>query len=112
MCVWVRDFCFTPPILAAVCGVCAWVRVLTSSRQSLLWCGVCVFGCVFGYPTPILDGVWDWGLCARSACTPPFRGWGLRCVCSGAGFGFTSPILVAVWVVCVCVHVLRLAGQS
>ena len=132
---------YTPPLLAAVCGVgvCAWAPVLGPPRNSWLGCwGVCVFVCALRLYLPLLAGVcgvcvsawarvsaaprhfWRvcWGVCVfvcdlrLHAATP---GVGVRCgcVCLGLGFGCAPQLLAGLFrSVCVCVRARLLPHHS
>ena len=98
---------FTPPGMAGVRGVCVWVWVSSSVRQSCLRFVVWLFGygcclqpaspggqmmvCVclgacVAFNLPILAGVWCICLCTGVTCTPAHPGWGFGAVYLDAGF--------------------------
>ena len=122
-----ESFWFTLPILAVTGGVCVWVRVFFSPRQSWLGCwGVC--DCVRALPVPHQSWLWSavlvsgcrfelqsanpvWGdLVCVFVCAiclyPANPGCDIRCMCSGAGVGFSPKILAGKCGVFVCVCVL------
>ena len=100
VCSCARSAC-SSPILAGVCRVCSWARVLASACHSWLRVVVCLSGCWFCFH-PANPGQSGW-MCVLM-WAPYLRhgipGCGLRCVCSGAGSGFPRPLWLQI-VVCV-----------
>ena len=79
MCLCVRLAC-SPLILAGVCSVCVWLRLLTSPRQS--WLGFSVFVSGFGFLFhPAIPG-WGVGVCVFVCALglyPVNPRWGVQC---------------------------------
>ena len=65
---------FGPFIVAGICGVCVWVRILHSFDQSWLGFVVCVLGCQFVFTPPVLARVC--GVCVWVRVLPsPRHSW-------------------------------------
>ena len=92
-------FSVTPPLLAGVSGVCAWVRLLVSPHHS--WLGFVVRAVGLGFwlaPRHFWLGFWGVFGCVRAPPVPrhSWRGVQRGCVCLGSGFGCAPPLLA--WV--------------